>query len=84
LNENNFNGDGENNLIVLDYNTPTEINRDNFCGHFIFGINSNHINDVISNGKIIVKNRLIQTVNEAEILKVSKECANRLWKKMAI
>ena len=84
LNENNFNGDCENNLIVLDYNTPTEINRDNFCGHFIFGINSNHINDVISNGKIIVKNRLIQTVNEAEILKVSKECANRLWKKMAI
>jgi putative selenium metabolism protein SsnA len=82
LSENNFTGDGDNNLVVLDYNTPTEINRDNFFGHFIFGINSNHVRDVISNGRLIVKNRQIQTVNEAEIFKVSKECANRLWKKM--
>jgi putative selenium metabolism protein SsnA len=82
LSENNFNGDFENNLVVFDYNSPTEINRDNFCGHFIFGINSNHINDVVSNGKIIVKNKQIQTVDEAEVLRVSKECANRLWRKM--
>ena len=82
LSENNFDGDGENNLVVLDYNTPTEINQNNFCGHFIFGLNSNHINHVISNGRLIVKNRQIQTVDESEILKVSKDCANRLWKKM--
>lgn len=82
LSENNFKGDGENNLVVLDYNTPTEINQSNFYGHFIFGINSNHVCDVISNGRLIVKNRQIQTVDESEILKVSKECANRLWKKM--
>jgi putative selenium metabolism protein SsnA len=82
ISENNFKGDGENNLIVLDYNTPTEINMDNFYGHFIFGITSNHIRDMISNGKLIVKNRQIQTVNESEILEVSKKCANRLWKKM--
>jgi cytosine/adenosine deaminase-related metal-dependent hydrolase len=84
LSENNFKGDGENNLVVLDYNTPTEINRENFYGHFIFGINSNHVRDVISNGKLIVKNRQIITVDESEILKVSKEQANRLWKKMKI
>ena len=82
LSENNFEGDGENNLVVLDYDTPTEINQQNFFGHFIFGIHSGHINDVISNGRLIVKNRQIQTVDESEILKVSKECANRLWKKM--
>jgi putative selenium metabolism protein SsnA len=82
ISENDFKGDGENNLIVLDYNTPTEINPDNFYGHFIFGITSNHISDVISKGKLIVKNRQIQTVNEAEILEDSKKCANRLWKKM--
>jgi cytosine/adenosine deaminase-related metal-dependent hydrolase len=82
ISENNFKGDGENNLVVLDYNPPTEINQGNFCGHFIFGINSNHIHDVISNGKLIVRNREIQTVDESEILKVSKERAKRLWKKM--
>jgi putative selenium metabolism protein SsnA len=82
INDNNFKGDGDNNLVVLDYNTPTEINQNNFLGHFIFGINSNHVSDVISNGQLIVKNRQVQTVDEAEILKTSKERAKRLWKKM--
>ncbi|MFP4023496.1 MAG: amidohydrolase family protein [Thiohalospira sp.] len=79
---NQFDGDGENNLVILDYDSPTAINQDNFLGHFIFGINSNHINDVISNGKIIVKDREIQTVNESEILQFSREQSIRLWKKM--
>jgi cytosine/adenosine deaminase-related metal-dependent hydrolase len=79
---NQFDGDGENNLVILDYDSPTPINQDNFLGHFVFGINSNHINDVISNGKIIVKGRKMQTVNESEILEFSKEQSVRLWKKM--
>jgi cytosine/adenosine deaminase-related metal-dependent hydrolase len=82
LKENNFIGDGENNLVVIDYDTPTEINSDNFFGHFLFGIRSNHVRDVISNGRLIVKNREIQTVDESAILEISKKCANRLWKKM--
>jgi cytosine/adenosine deaminase-related metal-dependent hydrolase len=79
---NQFDGDGENNLVILDYDSPTPINQDNFLGHFVFGINSNHIHDVISNGKIIVKDRKIQTINESEILEFSKEQSVRLWKKM--
>ncbi len=79
---NQFDGDGENNLVILDYDSPTEINQNNFLGHFIFGINSNHVNDVISDGKLIVKDRKIQNVNESEILEFSKEQSVRLWKKM--
>ncbi len=79
---NQYEGDGENNLVILDYDSPTEINKNNFLGHFIFGINSNHVNDVISNGKLIVKDRKIQTVNESEILRFSREQSVRLWKKM--
>ena len=82
LGENKFRGDGDNNLVVLDYNSPTVINKDNFYGHFIFGITAEHICDVISDGRLIVKNRQIMTVNESEILEVSRECGRRLWKKM--
>ena len=82
LSLNKFDGDGENNLVILNYDSPTEINKDNFLGHFIFGINSNHVNDVISNGKLIVKNRNIQNVNESEILEFSKDQSIRLWNKM--
>ncbi|MCB2195956.1 MAG: amidohydrolase family protein [Bacteroidetes bacterium] len=79
---NKFEGDRENNLVILDYDSPTVINQDNFLGHFIFGINSNHVNDVISNGKLIVKDRKIQNVDESEILEFSREQSLRLWKKM--
>jgi cytosine/adenosine deaminase-related metal-dependent hydrolase len=82
IESNQFTGDGDNNLVILDYDTPTEINQNNFFGHFLFGINSSHICDVISNGKIILRNRKIQTVNEEDILKTSRELANKLWKKM--
>jgi cytosine/adenosine deaminase-related metal-dependent hydrolase len=82
LSENKFRGDDDNNLVVLDYNTPTEINKDNFYSHFIFGITAEHICDVISDGRLIVKNRQIMTVNESEILGVSRECGKRLWEKM--
>jgi len=83
LSENGFTGDGDNNLVVLNYDSPTPINRDNFFGHFLFGINSSHINDVISNGRLIVKDRRILTVDEEEILKMAREQATRLWEKMA-
>lgn len=77
-----FVGDGENNLVVLDYDSPTEITDDNFLGHFIYGLTSNHIQHVISNGKLIVKYKIIQTVDEMEILKFTREQSVRLWEKL--
>ncbi len=79
---NGFCGDGENNLVVLDYDSATPVNKDNFLGHFIFGIKSNHVLHVVSDGKLIVKDRIIQSVDEEEVLKFTREQAERLWKKM--
>jgi cytosine/adenosine deaminase-related metal-dependent hydrolase len=79
---NHFSGDGDNNLVVLDYDSPTEINASNFLGHFLFGLESRHVQHVISNGKLIVKDKKIITVNEEEILRFSKEEGKRLWGKM--
>jgi cytosine/adenosine deaminase-related metal-dependent hydrolase len=79
LRNNGFKGDGDNNLVVIDYKTATEINKDNFLGHFIFGLNSNHIQHVISNGRLIVHNQTLINVNEGEILAHSRKQAKRLW-----
>jgi len=79
---NDFKGDGENNLVVLDYDSPTEMNDTNFLGHFIFGLTARHIKHVISNGKLIVKNGIIQTVNEADMLQFTKEQGKRLWDRL--
>ncbi len=82
LAENNFSGDGDNNLVVLDYKSPAPINKDNFLGHFVFGFNASQVQHVISDGKLIVKDGIMQTVNENEIMQFAQEQAKRLWEKM--
>jgi cytosine/adenosine deaminase-related metal-dependent hydrolase len=82
LSENDFQGDGANNLVVLDYKSPTPVKAENFTGHFVYGFQSSDVQHVISNGKIIVRDRQLETVNEDEILEFSANQADRLWKIM--
>ena len=82
LNNNNLKGHGPNNLVVLDYDTPTPINSGNFYGHFVFGLESRHVQHVISQGKLVVENSKLVTVDEDEILANAKIQAARLWAKM--
>jgi cytosine/adenosine deaminase-related metal-dependent hydrolase len=82
ISSNHFCGDGENNLVILDYKPATEINATNFLSHFIFGLESRHVKHVISNGKLIVKDRKVLTVNEKDILIQSRELGKKLWNKM--
>jgi len=82
LQSNGFKGHGPNNLLVLDYDTPTPFNTGNFYGHFVFGIESRHVQHVISQGKLIVENRKILTVDEENILADARIQAERLWAKM--
>lgn len=82
LKSNHFTGDGNNNLVVLDYDSPTPFRQENFLGHFIFGLRSNHVQHVISRGKLIVKDRKLVNLNENETLLFIKEQAEKLWKKL--
>jgi cytosine/adenosine deaminase-related metal-dependent hydrolase len=75
-------GDGENNLVILDYDTPTEITSENFSGHFIYGLESSHVLSVIAQGQLIVEERRITSVDEAEILAYAREQGLRLWQKL--
>jgi cytosine/adenosine deaminase-related metal-dependent hydrolase len=82
IRENGFSGDGENNLVILDYDSPTDINASNFLGHFVYGIDARHVDSVIAGGKLIVENRRLLTVAEDEILAYSREMGRQLWAKM--
>ena len=82
LSSNGFKGDGENNLMVLNYDSPTPFSQENFLGHFIFGLRSNHVEHVISTGKLIVKDRRLQNIDEQEALRFTKKQAERLWRKL--
>jgi cytosine/adenosine deaminase-related metal-dependent hydrolase len=75
-------GDTENNLVVLNYDSPTEVTSDNFLGHFVYGIDSRHVTTVICQGKVIVEEGKMTTVDEAEVLAFAREMGKRLWDKM--
>lgn len=82
LRSNNFKGDEDNNLVVIDYDSPTEVNADNFTAHFVFGLSAEHITHVISQGKLIIKDRVFQTIDQHSVLEESSKHAKRLWSKM--
>ena len=81
--ENGFQGDTDNNLVILDYNPPTDVTRDNFLGHFVYGLDSAHVSTVISGGQVIVEERQLVSANETDIMEFAREMGNRLWRKLA-
>ncbi|MBN2345440.1 MAG: amidohydrolase family protein [Candidatus Aminicenantes bacterium] len=83
LHENGVGGDGENNLVILDYPSPTPVSEENFLTHFFYGLGSRHVDSVIARGRLIVENRRVLTVNEEEVLALTRAGAARLWKRLA-
>lgn len=81
--ENKFSGDGDNNLVILDYQAPTPMDQNNFLGHFVFGLESCQVESVISSGRLIVDDRRLVLANEEDILGNAKEMAQKLWKKLS-
>lgn len=76
-------GDSGNNLVIMNYQSPTPLHKDNFYGHFAFGFSSNDVQTVISQGKVIVENGKLATEDEDSIVAYAQEQALRLWKAMS-
>jgi len=82
LASNNFSGDGENNLTIFDYNTPTPLIASNFLGHFFYAFENRQIDSLIVNGKFVMKENIMVNIDEDSIMKESRELAKTLWKRM--
>ena len=82
LSINNFEGDSENNLVILSYDSPTPVTSENWLGHMFYGLTSNAVESVIVNGEWVVRDRRLVQSNEDDILAFAKEQAVRLWEKL--
>jgi hypothetical protein len=79
---NNFSGDSDNNLIILNYKSPTPVTANNWLGHIFYGLTSDSVESVIANGEWVVINRRLVKTTEDEILDFANEQAARLWDKL--
>jgi len=75
-------GDGDNNLVILNYDAPTELTPDNFLGHFVYGLDARHVETVIAQGRVIVERGTVTRVDEREVLAFAREMSTKLWEKM--
>jgi len=75
-------GDDDNNLVILNYDTPTELTAENFPGHFVYGLDARHVETVIAKGRIIVEQGMATRVDEGEVLAFARDMGRKLWHKM--
>ncbi|VAX38936.1 hypothetical protein MNBD_PLANCTO03-418, partial [hydrothermal vent metagenome] len=68
ISQNNFFGDSDNNLVILDYHPPTPITPANWPAHVVYGLDRSHIETVISSGRVIVRNRRCTLIDEETVL----------------
>ncbi|ACD21933.1 putative aminohydrolase SsnA [Clostridium botulinum] len=69
-------------LIIVDYNPLTPMNENNLNGHIMFGMSGRGVDTTIINGKVVMKNRQIITVNEDKIFKESRKISGEFWKNL--
>jgi cytosine/adenosine deaminase-related metal-dependent hydrolase len=66
-------------LVVLAYDPPTTVTAENLGSHWVFGLSARHVRDVIVDGEMVVRDRTLSHVDEAEVRAKAREEAARLW-----
>ena len=82
IEQNGFTGDSANNLVVLDYQSPTPITSGNWAAHVMYGLNRGHVETVISDGRVVVRDGRCTLVDEQSIYRDACIQAQRLWDKL--
>jgi putative selenium metabolism protein SsnA len=68
-------------LIFVDYKPFTPLTDGNLPWHIIFGFQQSMVTTTIAAGKVLMKDRKLLTLDEAEIAEHAREIAPRIWKR---
>jgi len=69
-------------VVVTDYRPATPMSSKNVAGHVLFGLDSRHVRSVMVGGKWIMRDRVLETCDEAAIRASSVHVAKAMWAKM--
>ena len=69
-------------IMILDYDPPTPLTADNSDGHILFGLTGAHVKTTIANGRVLMRDRLLVGIDEAEMRAKSREQVADLWKRI--
>lgn len=66
-------------VIVMDYHAPTPLDEVTVNAHILFGMSGKDTITTMCNGKLLMKDRKMQTVDEEKIYAQSLKQSERLW-----
>jgi putative selenium metabolism protein SsnA len=66
-------------LIFVDYQAPTPLLPENLPWHILFGFRDSMVTTTIVGGKVLMKDRQLLTLDEAEIAAKARELAGQTW-----
>jgi 5-methylthioadenosine/S-adenosylhomocysteine deaminase len=70
-------------IVVLDgTRVPTPLTSSSVVGHLINTFSGRDVRDVLVNGKVVVKNRLLTQTSDAHVSAVSTKSADNLWSRL--
>jgi cytosine/adenosine deaminase-related metal-dependent hydrolase len=68
-------------LILLDYFPTTPMTVENLPWHILFGISGGHVHSTIVHGEVLMRNREVLMLDEAEITARSRRLAAQTWER---
>lgn len=68
-------------LILVDYEPITEMTTGNLPWHILFGFRDSMVTMTMVNGKILMKDRQLTTVDEKEIFSIAREKSAKVWER---
>jgi putative selenium metabolism protein SsnA len=69
-------------LIVLDYDPPTPLTAQNVGAHLVFGFGARHVSATVVEGRVLMRDRELLTIDESELRARSREQAEALWARL--
>ncbi|SFB29513.1 putative aminohydrolase SsnA [Clostridium frigidicarnis] len=69
-------------IIIVDYDSLTPINENNINSHILFGVMGRSVDTTIINGKVLMKNRKLENIDEKQILSKCREVSKCLWNRI--
>jgi putative selenium metabolism protein SsnA len=68
-------------IVLIDYQPPTPLDAGNLSGHLLFGISNAPVDSLIVNGRHVLRNGRIVTVDERAIREKASLQARKLWQR---
>ncbi len=71
-------------IIFVDYHPTTPLSAGNLPWHILFGLENSMVTTTICSGKVLMKDRQLLFLDEAEITARSRELAAKMWQRIAV